>query len=147
MTDHSNCSVDIDHTDELYPDWDTQHHAFHNTRAKCDLAGLSLEDKNKICACIYQESEFRINAVGKPNSNGTIDYSLCQFNTGTIRGVPLWIGKGAAFSSIQDVFNNPGKQVDIMIACFKAGHLYWWSSYQTSAYKKWLLPNSPMWKL
>lgn len=127
--------------------WDTPAHCYHNTRVKCDLAGLSLIDKNTICQCIYQESRFETQVEGRANSNGTHDWGICQFNDGEIHGVPLWIGPGAAFTSTVEVLANPEKCVEVMIAEFKVGHINWWSSYSTGAYKQWGEPNSPMWDL
>ncbi len=110
----------------------------HNVRVKCDLAGLDLKGKNIITACIEQESDFYPLAEGKINLNGTHDWGICQFNDGHLHGVPLWIGSGAAFSSVQEVLSNPGKCVDVMIEEYKAGHIGWWSSYHTGAYLKFM---------
>lgn len=134
--------------DVLYPDWSTQGRAYHNTRVLCDLAGMTLERKNLMCQCIYQESEFKIGAIGKPNSNGTLDFGICQFNNGVnAKGVPLWIGPGAFFENTEEVLTNPTKCVNEMIAQFELGHENWWSSYSTGAYKQWGAANSPMWAL
>lgn len=127
--------------------WDTPQHAYHSTRLICDEMNLSVAEKNLICSCIYQESEFHKGAIGKPNHDGTIDYGLCQYNNGTLRGIPLWIGPGAAFRDINEVLSDPEKGVRIMIKTYQAGHLNWWASYSTGANKKWLLPDSPMWQL
>lgn len=134
--------------DILYPDWSTQKHAYHNVRVLCDLAGLSVDAKNLICACVYQESQFIITAKGKTNPNGTHDWGICQFNDGhNAKGVPLWIGPGAQFPSVDYVLATPEACVKEMIAMYKAGHLNWWASCSTGAYKQWLAPNSPMWLL
>lgn len=133
--------------DVLYPDWSTQKRAYHNVRVLCDLAGLSVDQKNLICACIYQESQFIPTAKGKINSNGTHDWGICQFNDGELKGVQLWIGGTAIFPSVDYVLANPEACVKEMIAMFKAGHINWWSSYSTGAYKQWLSANSPMWLL
>lgn len=143
----TNGDIDITHTDILYPDWNTPHRAYHNTRVLCDNAGFSLKEKNDLSACIYQESRFQIGVEGKINSNGTHDWGLCQFNDGSLHGVPLWIGPGAAFASVQEVLTNPAKCVNVMIAEFKAGHANWWMSHSQGTYIQWLAPNSPMWKL
>lgn len=129
-------------------DFSTQKAAYHSTRVIADEMGLSLNEKNDFCAVIYQESRFRKGAVGKPNKNGTIDYGLCQFNDGkNSRGVPYWIGQGAAFSSIEEVLNNPEKCVRVAIRTVKAGHWDWWSSFKSGEYRHWLAENSPMWAL
>lgn len=131
----------------LYPDWNTPEHAYHNTRVIADQMGMTLEQKNQLCECIYQESGFHIGAIGKPNHNGTIDYGLCQYNNGKIRGTALWIGLGAEFANIEEVLTNPEKNVRVMIRTVLAGHWNWWSSYSTGTYKQWAAANSPMWAL
>ena len=119
--------------------WDNPVNCRHSVRVMCDNAGLSHYDKEVITACIKQESNFNPKAVGTPNSNGTIDYGICQFNDGhNANGVPLWIGPGARFASIDEVLNNPEKCVAEMIAQYKLGHIIWWSSYSTKAYLKFM---------
>jgi Transglycosylase SLT domain len=119
--------------------WDTTLHARHSTRVICDEEGLTWDEKNIITACIMQESQFNPRAIGRINSDGTQDFGLCQYNNGMNRhGVPYWIGKGAAFESVDEVLDDPEKNVRIMIATMKAGHIGWWASYSTGAYRKWL---------
>lgn len=126
--------------------WDTPKEAFHSTRVMCDNAGLTYDIKNEICYTIYRESEFKIGAIGKPNSNGTRDYGICQFNDGkNAKGIPFWIGEGATFKDINEVLTNPEKCVTVMIQTYKAGHIGWW--YGHKGYSKLAVDNSPMWKL
>lgn len=123
----------------IYPDWNIPEVARHNVRVMCDKAGLSLISKNIITACIKQESDFLPNAVGKPNSNGTRDWGICQFNDGhNAHGIPYWIGEGADFPSTEYVLAYPEHCVRVMIREYKNGHINWWASYSTGAYKKWL---------
>lgn len=125
--------------------WDTPKQAYHSYRVLCDELGATFEQKEKLCAMVYQESEFKRGVVGKLNKNGTRDYGLCQFNNGTIKGVPLWIGEGATFSSIEEVLNNPEKCARVMIkTCINEGHWNWWCSYSSGEYKKHLSPTSEM---
>lgn len=112
----------------------------HNVRVLCDIAGLTLHQKNIITACIEQESDFSPTVEGSQNTDGTHDWGICQFNDGQIHGTPLWIGPNAAFSSTDEVKSNPKKCVDLMISTAKAGHLNWWMSYSTKAYLK-FMPN------
>lgn len=119
--------------------WDTQKHSYHSTRVLCDEMGLSLEEKNLICACIYQESQFKNSAVGR-NSN-TTDWGIVQVND------YYHIGAGKDFPSVEYVVNNPEKMVRWMIRCYKQGQLKMWASYSTGVYKHWLIPTSPMWLL
>lgn len=130
-------------------DWSTPAAARKSARVICDEEGLplgriiSVKDKlyqlkDILCACIMQESRFKPNAIGKLNTNGTQDFGLCQFNNGKLKGVPLWIGQGATFSSVQEVLDNPEKNVRIMARCFKAGQMNLWSSYKYDQYQQWL---------
>ena len=119
--------------------WDTQGNCSHSVRVMCDQAGLTLQDKNIIWACIRQESDFLPTAIGKYNLNGTRDWGICQFNDGkNAHGIPLWIGDGAIFPNTQYVLDNPQACVAEMIAQYKLGHINWWASYKTGAYLKWL---------
>lgn len=127
--------------------WDTPIHVRHSVRVMCDNAGLTyshmydpvVSDKNILCGCIQQESQFNPKAEGKINNNGTKDFGLAQFNNGkNASGTPLWIGPGADFASIEEVLNDPEKNIRIMIREFKAGHANYWSSFKTGAYKQWL---------
>lgn len=112
----------------------------HNVRVLCDLKKLSLHKKNTITACTEQESDFNPSAEGKPNSNGTIDFGIAQFNNGELHGIPLWIGQGAVFTDTTEVLRDPTKCVNLMIDEFESGHAKWWMSYSTGAYLK-FMPN------
>jgi hypothetical protein len=125
--------------------WDTDKHSWHSVRVLCDNEGLSVEEKNLICACIYQESRFRNTAVGRnKDKNGNIlstDWGIVQIND-------YWnIGIGKPFPSVEYVVNHPEECVLWMIRCYKNKQLYLWTSYKSGAYKKWLLASSSMWLL
>lgn len=126
-------------------DWSTQKVAYHAVRVMCDQAGLSLEEKNLICSCIYQESRFLNTAINhNKNAQGVVtstDYGICQIND--------WfhIGPGKDFPSVEYVVGNPDKCVAYMISCYEHGLLRLWSSYVSGAYKQWLNADSPMWAL
>ncbi len=124
--------------------WDTPRHAFHAVRVTCDNLGLSLEEKDLICACIYQESMFKNTAKCENKVNGAVvstDWGLCQIND------HYHIGVKKDFPSVQFVVDNPQKVVEWMISMYKHGLLKQWVSYSSGAYKKWLSPISPMWLL
>ena len=132
--------------------WDTPKHNWHSVRVMCDEAGLTFTQKNILCACVWQESEFRNYINGKPVRgdnvrNGKItssDWGLIQVND--TKG---WhIGPGLRFSSVQDVLDHPERAVAWMIKTMKdTGKLQPWASYTSGAYKKWIPLTSPMWKL
>lgn len=116
--------------------WDDFLTSRHSVRVLCDEEGLTLEDKNIICACIQQESNFNNKTVNhNKNTKGQItssDWGICQINDF------YQIGKGLPFSSIDEVVNNPEKAVRFMINMMKAGKLHLWVSYSSRAYKKYL---------
>ena len=135
-------STGTPHTEAPVALWDTPKHAYHSVRVICDEMGLTVEQKNILCACIYQESQFMNGAVGK-NKTST-DWGLVQVND-----TPGWhIGPGLRFSSVQDVLDHPEKAVRWMVSVMKnTGKLQPWASYTSGAYKKWLVPTSPLWAL
>ena len=118
-------------------------------RVLCDFLELTVEQKNIVCACIYQESQFLNSAIGRNKDPETgkvwsTDWGLIQVND--TKG---WhIGKGLRFSSVQDVLDNPEKAVVWMISVMRdTGKLQPWASFTSGAYKKWLPKTSEMWAL
>lgn len=119
--------------------WSSQKDCRHSCRMIMDECNLAWADKDLLCACIYQESEFYPRAIGRINENKTQDFGLCQFNNGkNAKGVPYWIGEGADFKDVDEVLNNPEKNVRILVREFKKGNLKYWASYSTKAYLKWM---------
>jgi hypothetical protein len=136
--------------------WTTQKNYFHNVRVLCDRAGLTVIQKNILCACIYVESQFRdYKSNGTPVTNwnkdpitGEIwstDYGLVQVNDyWQIKGY----GKGSRFPSVQYVLTHPEETAGWMINTIKTtGKLQPWASYTSGVYKQHLVSTSPMWKL
>lgn len=126
--------------------WDTPSHIYHNVRVLCDKAGLTLQEKNILCACIYQESRFNNNAMNhNKNSGGIIlstDYGLCQVND-YYHVAPT----GTPFPSVAYIQQNPQAVVEWMITMYQHGCLKQWVSYSSGAYAQWLHAGSPMWAL
>lgn len=140
-------------------DWSTRQGAYHATRVLCDNSGLFtaktilvngqlFAPKDIICACIFQESGFLKNP--KPNQNidektgkvWSTDYGIVQVND------YYHIGQGKDFPSVEYVLDNPEACVQWMINIYKRTiALQPWSSYSSGAYKKHLIPTSPMWAL
>lgn len=128
-----------------YP-WDTPAHCYHNVRVLCDQQGLTVDEKNRICACIYQESQF-LNSAKCLNKNSagvvtSIDWGLCQIND-YYHIAP----HGSPFPSKEYVLENPGAVVHWMITMYQHGGLKQWVSYSSGAYEQWLAVDSPMWRL
>lgn len=129
---------DIEHTSELYPDWDTPKRARHNVRAICDQEGLTLKQKDILTACVANESGFLVNP--KPNQNKdktgkvwSTDYGIVQVND------YFNIGKGKPFPSVKYVLENPEACVRWMARYYKkTGNLNLWASYTSGIYKRYL---------
>lgn len=134
-----------------YP-WDSPQHNYHNARVICDNLGLTVNEKNLICACIYQESQFmNFHPDGTPvkhenlNKNGTLsttDWGIVQIND--------WFHiapNGSPFASVAAVLARPEDCVTYMVKQYLAGRLSMWDSYLSGAYRQWLVPTSPMWDL
>lgn len=125
--------------------WDTPKHIFHAVRVTCDLNDLTVDEKNILCACIYQESRFNNGAINhNRDSAGNVlstDYGLCQIND------YYHIGANKDFPNVAFVVNNPDKVFGWMISMYKHGLLKQWVSYSSGAYKQWLEENSPIWDL
>jgi hypothetical protein len=137
--------------DTLAPDWATQQHNYHNVRVLCDLAGLTVDEKNVICACVYQESNFfNYEANGQPmrHLNTSADGTLLSTDWGIAQINDYWhVTKYPDFPSSAFIMANPQKAIQFMIDAYKGGGLNQWVSFSTGAYKQWLLPTSPMWDL
>lgn len=116
-----------------------------SVRKICDDMGLTytrtldprVTDKEVICACVRQESDFNKNAThqNKDPKTGKVfstDYGIVQVND------YYHIGPGKDFPSVQYVYDNPEACVRWMIRLAKAGKLSLWSSYTSGAYKQWL---------
>ena len=129
--------------------WDTPQHAYHSLRVMCDEAGLTYKQKNILCACVYQESQFLNTAIGRNKDLKTGKVWSTDWGIFQVNDTKGWhIGKGLRFSSVQDVLDHPEKAAKWMIETMETtGKLQPWASYTSGAYKKWLVDNSPMWKL
>lgn len=136
--------------DILVP-WDSQKHNYHNVRVLCDLSYLTVEEKNLICACVYQESEFyNYLPNGNPviHENKSLNGVLLSTDWGIVQINDYWhVQKYPDFSSSKKIMDNPQKAVQFMIDAYKDGGLNQWVSYSSGAYKQWLSPTSPMWAL
>lgn len=115
--------------------WDKDN-ARHSIRVMCDNAGLSLNDKNIITACIHVESNFDNTAKcenkDKNDKVWSTDWGICQIND-------YWhVIKFHDFPSVQYIIDNPEKAVAYMIQCYKDGRINQWVSYSSGAYKNFL---------
>jgi len=128
--------------------WTSKKANFHNVRVICDQEGLTLVQKNTLCACVYQESRFLTNPT--PNKNRdpetgevwSTDYGIVQVND------HYNIGPGMPFPSVQYVLDNPEACVRWMAKHLKrTSGLSLWASWTSGVYREWLAKDSPMWEL
>jgi hypothetical protein len=116
--------------------WGTPKEARHSFRVICDEQGLSVKDKNLLCAVATAESGFNVKATNQNKDKAgkvlSTDYGIVQIND------YWWIGKGKYFASVDEVLNKPEKSVLFMIAQFRAGHIGYWCAFTNSSYKKFL---------
>lgn len=116
--------------------WDTPKNAWHAVRVLCDDEGLTLQQKDLICAVIYGESGF-LNTARNDNKNNagvitSVDYGICQINS------RYHIGMHLDFPSVQYVLDNPDIAVRFMISMYKAGKIGLWCAYQNGSYRNFL---------
>lgn len=137
--------------DVLAPDWNSQERAYHNSRVLCDLSGLTVAEKNTICACLYQESQFLnylSNGQAVKHENKSVTGVLLSTDWGIAQINDYWhVKKYPDFPSAAFILANPDKAVQFMIDAYKNGGLGQWVSYSSGAYVQWLEASSPMWKL
>lgn len=111
--------------------WDTPEEARHSVRVICDEEGLSVQDKNDLCATVGAESGWKPGAIGKPNKDGSRDYGIIQLND------KYWIGKVKLFPTTDFVLENP--EICIRWMCGNwVEHKKWWYGFTNGSYKKFL---------
>lgn len=103
--------------------WDNHDNARHSVRVICDEEGMSVAQKNEICAVIECESGFKTNAFHK-NNNGTADFGICQYNS------YYFIGLGKPIASIDEAINNPEKCVRVICLMWKKKRMKDWVCYK-----------------
>lgn len=124
-------------------EWDTVEKARHSVRVICDEEGLTLKQKNELCATVGAESGWQSYYLSGPkkgqpvkldNMKGGVvwstDYGIAQINT------YFHIGKGKTFPSPQYVLDNPEKCIRWMCARWKEGHQEWWIAFKNGSYKQ-----------
>lgn len=114
-------------------DWSTQEKARYSVRVICDEEGLSVKDKNDLCATVGGESNWKPRAIGKPNKNGSIDYGIVQLND------EYWIGEGKLYPNIEAVYNDPEGCIRWMCKQW-AKNKNWWYAYKNRSYVNYLYP-------
>lgn len=126
--------------------WDTVEAARHSVRVICDEEGLTVQQKNELCATVGAESGWQSyylsgSKKGQPvklenkNDVGNVwstDWGIIQLND--------WyhIGPGKSFPSVEYVLSNPEACIRWMCTQWKAGHANWWIAHKNGSYKKFL---------
>jgi hypothetical protein len=112
-------------------DWSTPIAARHSVRLICDEEGLTVKQKNELCATVQCESGFNPKTVHPNIKNGKVsstDYGICQWND-------YYHGKEI---SPDEAVNNPEKAVRLMCAYWKRGQERLWECYKQNLYQKYL---------
>jgi hypothetical protein len=130
--------------------WDTVEHAKHSVRVICDEEGLTVPQKNDLCATVGAESGWQSYYLagvlkGKPVKRDNVDpktgevwsrdWGIAQINDAPKNA---HIGPGKDFPSVPYVLNNPEACIRWMARMWKAGHANWWIAYKSGAYRKFL---------
>lgn len=133
--------VEVDHYEEVKeaiktPEpkykWDTKENIRHSVRVICDEEGLTLNQKNTMCATIQAESGFNLKAKNlNKNKQGVVtstDWGLCQWND-------RYHGKEI---TADEALNNPEKAVRLMCSYWKRGQMDLWVAHANGSYTKYL---------
>lgn len=126
--------------------WDTVANARKSVRIICDQEGLTVTQKNELCATVGAESGWqsyylsgkkkgqpvKLENKGKDGKVWSTDWGIMQCND--------WyhIGKGKSFPSVAYVLDNPEACIRWMARNWKAGRAHWWIAYKSGLYKQYL---------
>ncbi len=122
--------------------WNTIENARHSLRVICDDEGLSVDDKNTLCATVAEESGFMSYYLSGPKKgmpvrrenflkDGTLwstDWGICQWND----------HYHATEITPREALDNPEKAIRLMCSYWKRGEASkrQWVAYKTGAYQK-----------
>src|SRR3990167_8816070 len=106
--------------------WDSKASARHSVRVIADEEGLTVADKNTLCATVACESNFDTQAKNENKKDGRVvstDWGICQIND------HYHIGIGKSFPSVDYVLKNPEACIRWMCKLWKQGKKHWWICY------------------
>lgn len=119
-------------------DWSTPTAVRHSVRVLCDEMGMTVEQKNTMCATIGAESNgYNTKALNhnyfKSGKLASTDWGLCQWND-------YYHGKEISGGYDGEAMNNPEKAVRLMGHYWKMGELYrcWWIAYKNGSFRHYL---------
>lgn len=113
-------------------DWSTRATARHSVRVICDEEGLTVAQKNELCATVACESNFRTKITNQnKRKDGTVastDWGIAQIND------YYHIGKGKSFPSVEYVLDNPEAVIRWMCKQWKKGNAKLWVCFSKGMY-------------
>lgn len=132
--------------------WDTVANARHSVRVICDEEGLTLKQKNELCATVGAESGWQSYYLSGPkkgqpvkleNKKGGVtwstDWGIAQINDWyNIKEAVTEDKHLRFFPTVQYVLDNPELVIRWMCKQWKSGNANWWIAFKqkTPAYKK-----------
>lgn len=111
--------------------WDTTANVRHSIRVICDEEGLTVEQKNTLCATIECESGFKLDARHDNIVNGKVtstDWGVCQWNS-------YYHGKEI---TPDEAVHNPEKAVRLMCHYWKRDERKLWVCYLKGMYEQYM---------
>lgn len=127
--------AEIPKPETLKYDWSTQEKARYSVRMICDEEGLSVKDKNDLCATVGAESGWKPRQRSlKANFDGTYDHGIIQLNE------KYWIGEGKLYPNIEAVYNDPEGCIRWMCRNWKRNK-NWWYAYKNGSYLRYMNPK------
>lgn len=116
-------------------DWGTPELARHSVRVICDEEGLSVSDKNELCATVGAESGWNTKAIRENYGMRNGQRVLLSTDRGIAQWNDYYHGKEI---TADEAINNPEKAVRLMCAYWTRGQKNLWVAYKNSSYKKYL---------
>lgn len=133
--------------------WDTVGNARHSVRVICDEEGLTVDQKNDLCATVGAESGWQSYYLSGPkkgqpvkldNVKGGVvwstDWGIAQVNDwfNIKQGFSPAEAALRHFPTHQYVLDNPEACIRWMCTQWKAGNADWWIAHKNGSYKKFL---------
>lgn len=133
--------------------WDTVANSRHSVRVICDEEGLTVKQKNELCATVGAESGWQSYYLSGPkkgqpvkleNKKGetvwSTDWGICQINSwyNIKEGFNATDAKKRPFPTAKYVLDNPEACVRWMCKMWKLGYAEWWIAYKNGSYKRYL---------
>ena len=116
--------------------WDTKENIRHSVRVLCDDEGLTVAQKNTLCATVEAESDFNLHAI---NYNYAFRLDGTKYVSSTDRGIAQWNDYWHGKEITPDeAFNNPEKCIRLMCTYWKNGQMKQWCAYSNGTFRRYL---------